>query len=110
MKALTRDHFTRPPVFLAILQMGVVLVGVFGTGMAMKVGGFDDDYQPDLLHTTIRNVGGLLLLVPTAWAVISIRLEAKPDSRWTPHWSMASGLLLLAVLVVFFSRTLTSVW
>lgn len=90
---------------IASMQVIVVLVGFMATGLILKGAGYPDIGVP--IHRTVyvvRHFGALLLIVPVIWVFATIAFEKSPDNRFTKRWTLATGIMVLALLSYFFFR------
>ena len=87
---------------IALFQVVAVVIGVFMMRMAFLAA---DESVVDLsrywLPLLVRHHGYLLLAVPLVWTGLVLWLEHRPGEAWSRRWTMASGLVLLAVLAGF---------
>jgi hypothetical protein len=52
------------------------------------------------LAVFVRDWGFLLLLIPAAWVFVTLWLERHRSDWFTKRWTILSGVLLLAALVL----------
>ena len=86
---------------LALLQCLVVVIAVLTTCGLLKLNAYDPDSEIrwNPVAVAIRNYGFLLLLVPAVWAAASFALERSAVHRWSPSWTLVSGLMVISLLV-----------
>ena len=85
---------------LALLQCLIVVIGVLTTCGILKLNAYDPEaairWNP--VAVAVRNVGYLLLMVPAIWTAACIVLERRASNHWNRTWSIASGVLVIALL------------
>jgi hypothetical protein len=93
-------NFTSAISRLALLQSLIVVIGVLTTCGILKLNGYDPGaairWNP--VAVAVRNVGYLLLMVPAIWTATCIVLERRAPNHWNRTWSIASGVLAIALL------------
>jgi hypothetical protein len=95
------DYFTtRNTVILALVQVGVIVLGVLGAGAAHK---WSTTFNIRLPSSTIfvAEYGFLALVLPVAWvtvALLSMRRDAESENA--KPLVFYSGILLLLVLLL----------
>jgi hypothetical protein len=93
-------------VRLALLQLGVVMLGVFMTRAAFMASGYPEAKALwNAFPLFVRNYGFVFLIIPLAWTGMVLWLENKSTGRWTSRWTFVSGLILLVALVLLFLWT-----
>jgi len=87
---------------MALLQSLVIVIGVFTTGIVLKLHMYPEsslDWNP--ASVAVRNYGYLLLLVPAAWAVACVVLERCRTNLWSPTRTLISGIVIITLLIGF---------
>ena len=100
MKTNPISEFAAQSVF-AVLQSALIVGGSLTTAALMKARGFPDSSQfwhPFALF--VRSWGFLLILIPGIWVVGTIWLERSRSLDFTTRWTVISGLLVSAGLVL----------
>ncbi len=86
---------------LALIQAGVIVGGTLFVGIMVKLAGYKSGTMPDEffkpLALFIRNFGFLLLLLPAAWAALTIYAVRLT----TQHW-VSTSMFALGFAAVFF--------
>ena len=86
---------------LALLQCLIVVIGVLTTCGILKLNAYDPEaairWNP--VAVAVRNLGYLLLMVPATWTAACVVLERRASNHWNRTWSIASGVLVISVLV-----------
>ncbi len=95
----------RPQIFLGALQSFAVFAGNIVVSASfhgveeMFVG---NPFVPLGLPRFVANYGGLLLILPLAWVVLTIRAERSSVWWASTTFSTTSGIALLLALSIFF--------
>lgn len=97
----------RTQTYFAAIQAILIIGGSLMTAVILKSMGYPDRFShlPFSL-ALVRNWGFLLLAIPLAWALITIRLEQRHDRWFSRRWTFISGFALLAGLACFFLMTM----
>ncbi len=99
MKLLQAEY--RIQTIFILLQAGVIVLGSLLTGVILKANGYTDHlYELPFLVLFVRNWGFMLILIPLAWAAVSIWMDRYLE-WYTKRWTLVSGLCLLASLTWF---------
>jgi hypothetical protein len=86
---------------IALLQVFVVMVGVFMTRAAFMISRYpESNLDWNGLALLVRNYGFILLLIPVAWTITVTCLEHYCPSWWSRRWTLTTGILILAALTV----------
>ena len=96
-------HEVNIAVRIALIQVLVVIIGVFMTRLAFTFGGYpDSDKDWNSLSLFIRNYGFLILLLPVAWTTVVVFLENRGSGHWSRPWTIGTGLFVLFALAALF--------
>lgn len=90
---------------LGAMQAVVVLYGILATCASMKIYGYPDPaviWQDHSLF--VRRFGLILFAIPILWVSATIYWE-RNDHAFSKYCSLATGIGLLIVLVIYFSQT-----
>src|SRR5678816_394739 len=77
--------FHRVVAVIALLQACVVVGGTLSVSVMLKAAGYGSGYVPDERFRSdsifIRKYGFVMLLVPVAWALVTVHAESTSDDR-----------------------------
>ena len=100
----------RNTVVVAILQVGVIVVGVLAAGLCHRVW-MSRDWPPPPLIALLYNHGIAGLVIPLAWIIGAATLHTRPgvsdDVRALMFWM---GVLVLVALIFFALYADVSPW
>jgi hypothetical protein len=90
----------------AAAQSVVIVAGSLLTAATprMRSGGSGGGHW---LPVFVRDWGFLLLLIPATWAFATLWLERHQSDWFTKRWTILSGVLLLAALVLLMVHAFT---
>jgi len=86
---------------LAVMQVGVITIGVLGAGLCRKMytlGG----RQPPLLTGLVADYGFIGLILPLAWIAVAVLIYRKEVSDTVKSMMFVSGIAFVAIMVLFF--------
>jgi len=86
---------------LALMQVGVLTLGVLGAGLHRK---FDtmSGWQPPPLIQVLTDYGFISLVIPLVWITVAARVHRMEVSEAAKNVVFLSGVVLVAVLIIFF--------
>ncbi len=98
-------------VYLVGLQALAIIAGSLIVTGYMKVFGTSDNdsHQWPWVLRMIRSYGFLLLLIPAAWAYLTVKLEINERIYYRPVWTIISGVVILAALAWLFCDSFMTV-
>jgi len=95
----------RLQTWLAITQFLLGLAGWVWNGIFNWALNFQTDPNNGFA-IFIRQAGILILLLPLAWAIFTIRKDGNPESRWTRRHTIISGVLLAIAMFYLMAWTM----
>jgi hypothetical protein len=99
----------RAQTVLAFLQTAIVIGGAFGTTLMLKVAGYPSAIRPWApIAIFVRDWGFVLLAIPALWVLCTVIMERNYPGWFSKRWTIASGLMVLAVLAYLLLATAVS--
>jgi len=89
---------------LALMQVGVLTIGVLGAGLHHKIAAMGG-WQPPLLIRVITDYGFVSLVIPLIWITVAACVHRMSVSDTAKNMVFLSGAVLVAVIIVFFIIT-----
>jgi hypothetical protein len=86
---------------LALIQVGILTIGVLGAGLRYKfftMGG----WQPPLLTRLAANYGVISLILPLVWITVAVLVHRSELSEAAKNIVFLSGAVLVAVMIISF--------
>ncbi len=100
----------RNTVLVALTQVGIVVVGVLASAVFGKIWNSESVPLP-VATMLLLQYGSLLLFLPILWIAIVLKLRLSPlVSDDVKGLAFATGILLIAGLVIFFAYALIRPW
>ncbi len=96
---IVRDYAMQS--IFAAAQSVVIVAGALLTAATPRMRG------GPWLAVLVRDWGFLLLLIPAAWVLITLWLERHRSDWFTKRWTILSGILVLAALVLLMVQAFT---
>ena len=99
-------------VIVALLQAGVIVVGVLATGVTLKFWGESlPGEQVPIFAALLADYGFLALSIPLVWITLVMRLRRRTDiSEDAKALAFWSGVVLLIALIVLIGYGTVRPW
>ena len=109
---MTHQGEYRLQTILAAIQCGLIIVGIVYIRLLVRW------LRPELplpselpwLPAFTIHWGLLILLIPLAWIITTVRLERRHSRRWSWPHTLASGMAMLFLLCGFFTLTASATY
>lgn len=88
-------------VRLALMQVGVLTIGVLGAGLHRKIV-MMNGWQPPPLISAITDYGFISLILPLVWITVAVLVHRREMSDAAKNMVFSSGAVLVAVMIIFF--------
>jgi magnesium-transporting ATPase (P-type) len=88
-------------VYVAIMQVGVIVVGVLAAGLCYKVWA-DMEVRLSTAYMLLLNHAVMFLAIPLVWITLVLWIRSRPEaSDDVKNLAFWSGVLLIIALVIF---------